>query len=88
MATIQIDINRITLAEAAEAERQSGKDFGTLLVGRVNRHMLAMFIHGLRQSPSYESAPSWRELGDQPLFDSLSSTSPASPDGVLPKSES
>ena len=80
---ITLDFRTVTLGEMAEAEASSGRDYQTLVTGRANQKMLALFLHVYRNSGV---APSWSKLGSRRLYVDSSSTSPSSQDGPLPKS--
>ena len=56
-----LDVATLTLGEMAEAERQSGRSFDGLLMGRASRKLLALFIHELRTS---EKPRSWHDLSN------------------------
>lgn len=80
---ITLDFQTVTLGEMAEAEAASGRDYQTLVTGRANQKMLALFLHVLRRSGR---APSWSALGNRRLSVASSSSSPSAPDGHPPRS--
>lgn len=76
VATVTIDLDRVTLGEMAEVELASGHDFVTLIrAGRATRRLVGLFLHEYRSSGV---APSWRELSDRRPLAPGSSTSPSS----------
>lgn len=81
MATITLDLNTITLGEALEVERQSGRDFAELLQRQTTRNVLVLLINDLRTS---DRPRSWHELLSLRISDSPFSTSPSDSDGASP----
>lgn len=73
LATVTLDLETLTMGEAAEAERQSGQPLSVLLRSPMSRRMLGWFVHGLRSS---ERPPSWSELSSLRLLDVSQSRSP------------
>jgi hypothetical protein len=83
IATIELDLDSVTLGEMAEVERQSGQDFMALLRrGTATRRLLGLFLH---ESRSSERPRSWQELGARRPLAELSSSSASSPAGDPPK---
>lgn len=74
LAEVRFDVTTLTLAEAAEAERQSGWTIGEIVKSRTALKVLAMFVHGLRH---YDVRPSWSELSSLRVLDVSPSSSPS-----------
>lgn len=80
---ITLDWDTVTLGEMWAMEAASGKDYQSLIAGRMGQKMCALFLHVYRRSGR---APSWSEIGSRRLFDGSSSTSRSPQDGDPPKS--
>ena len=72
LSAVTLDLNTVTMGEAAEAERESGWSIGEIVKSPSARRVLAMFIHGLRH---YDVRPSWKELASLRAVDVSQSTS-------------
>ena len=66
-----IDLATLTLGELEALELESGRSFELLLkAGAGTRRLLALWLYERRQALlSSERPPTWRELGDRPLYD-------------------